>query len=328
MTTTLVLGASGFIGGHVAMAALEQGWEVRGLRRRPEATGHLGKAPIAWIQGDLDEPASLVSAFEEVEIVFHVAGYYPRTSRRVAQQVARAVNQTRAVLKCARDGGVKRFVYVSSLSTIGRPPPNETRLPDERDHYLPGSLARSAYYECKYAMESEVLRWAAQGSPALVVNPTAVFGPGDVHRTLGGVLLAIARGWGVASLPAVINAVDVRDVAGATVRAADAGRIGERTILGGHNLTIREFMTLVARLTGVKPPRFEIPPWALDLALFTGRNVPWLGFLDNHLAAIRHWQGYNCAKAFGELGLQPRPLESTIRDALAWYREGDRVDRN
>ena len=322
MTTALVLGATGFIGGHIALAALREGWEVRGLRRTPGSTGHIGHAPVQWFQGDLDQPPSIAEPFQGAEIVFHAAGYYPRSSRRVAEQVARSVRQTRAVIEACRRGGCHRLVYTSSLTTIGHPQP-PARLADELDLYEPGSLARSAYYECKYAMESEAFR-AAPSLPVVVVNPTAVFGPGDRPGGIASILVAVARGWGIAWVEAAVNAVDVRDVAAAHVRAALDGRPGERYILGGHNLTLQELLTLAARLAGVPPPRLRLGLRWIDLAVWLGDLFPPLDFAGNHLRAIRRWQGYDCSKAARELGLRPRPLEETLRDALASVRKGDR----
>lgn len=321
MTRVLVLGATGFIGGHIARAANERGWRVRGLRRRSGAVGHLETTQVHWFDGDLNQPQSLAAAFEDVDVVFHAAGYYPRDARSVPEHVERAVRQTRSVIQACREAGAPRLVYTSSLTTIGRPPAGEERLADERDHYVPGSLHRAAYYECKFAMESEVLRAAAGSLPALVVNPTAVFGPGDHHPALGAVLLAVARGWVRAWLEAEINTVDVRDVAGAQVRAAEMGAIGERTILGGHNITLRDLITLAAELAGSPPPSFRVPLWLIDAAAALTDRIPRLGLMGNHLRAARHWQGYNCEKARETFGLTPRPLENTLSDAFRWYRE-------
>ena len=317
MTTALVLGATGFIGGHIARAALRRGWQVRGVRRRPGAVGHLGQEPIAWFDGDLDDPPSLQPAFQGAEIVFHAAGYYPQTGGPVHHHVATALRQTRTVLDAARRGAVSRLVYISSLTTIGLPPPGASRLANESDRYLPGSIPRSAYYECKYAMESEVLR-ADNDLASVVVNPTAVFGPGDVHRTLARLLLAVARGWVVAWLPAQLNVVDVRDAARAAVRAAEAGSPGERYLLGGHNVTLREFLSTACRVAGVSPPRFELPLWCVDLAVLLSDLVPPLRLAGNHLRAIRSWQAYDCEKARREIGLTVRPLETTLADAYEW----------
>lgn len=317
MTTALVLGATGFIGGHIARAALSRGWQVRGLRRRPGAVGHLDEDAIDWFKGDLDDPQSLSPAFHGADIIFHAAGYYPQTGDPVHLHMARALRQTRNVLEAAHKAAASRLVYISSLTTIGTPPPGESRLADERDRYLPASLHRSAYYECKYAMESEVLR-ADNEVPAVVVCPTAVFGPGDVHLTLARLLLAVARGWVMAWLPACLNVVDVRDVAEATLRAAEIGLPGERYLLGGHNLSLQQFLTTASHLAQVPPPRFRLPLWFVDALVLGSDLLPSMRFLGNHLRAIRLWQPYNCQKAQHVFGLSPRPLESTLRDAFDW----------
>jgi dihydroflavonol-4-reductase len=169
-------------------------------------------------------------------------------------------------------------------------------------------------------MESEMLRAAAHGLPVVVVNPTAVFGPGDVHLSLGGILLVIARGWMVAWVSAEVNAVDVRDVAQAQIQAAEVGGLGRRYILGGHNTTVRELASIAAEIAGQRKPRFELPLILVDMMVGLGTLIPPLDRMGNHLRAVRQWRGYDTSKAQQELGLHPRPLEETLRDALDWYR--------
>lgn len=315
MTQVLVLGATGFLGGQIARQALDRGWHVRGLRRREGAVGDLGGEAVEWVQGDLDGGSDLASAFDGVDVIFHAAAFYP-TGEHPRAAMVRGVRQTRRVMEACRRAGPARVVYTSTLSTIGQPAPEENRLPDERDRYVPGSLPRSAYSECKFAMESEVLRAAAEGVPALILNPTAVFGPGDVHLSLARVLLAAARGQIPFWFEATLNVIDVREVAAAHVRAAELGRPGERTILGGHNLPLRDFLEVTARLAGRRPPRWEVPVSLVE----AGANLAaWVGIAGGgHLQAVRTWRGYDSSKARRELGLTPRPLEVTIGDALAW----------
>lgn len=320
MTTVLVLGATGFIGGHIALAAVERGWTVRGLRREAAAVGILGQVAVQWFAGSLQDVRSLEPALQGADIIFHAAAYYPRTGRHVARQVAFAVEQVRGVLRACREAGAPRLVYTSSLSTIGRPPPGQDRPADERDVYRAGTLPRSAYYECKSAMESEVLRAAAAGYPAVVVNPTVVLGPGDARPTTGALLLALARGAGVVGLPGWLNIVDVRDVAQAHLAAAEAGVAGERYILGGHNLRLTEFMSSAARAAGARTPRFELPRSVLRVLVRTGERLPGLSVLGNHLGAFEFWQPLESGKASRQLGLRARPWDETLRDSLDWYR--------
>ena len=218
----LVLGATGFIGGHIARAALQAGWEVRGLRRSANRSGHLGDLPVAWVPGDLNDEASLRLAMDGVDVVFHAAAFYPTdgSPRKVGQQVEYARREIKNVIAAVAAANVKRFVFTSTLTTIGHPPPEEERLADERDVYIPGTLPKSAYYEAKIAMEKIVLDAVEQKIPAVVLNPTAVFGPGDVNVGVGGILVAVARGQMRAWLPGEINVVDARDVANAHIIAA------------------------------------------------------------------------------------------------------------
>ena len=320
MTTLLVLGATGFIGGHIGLAALERGWQVRALRRDAASTGMLGSAAVEWFTGSLEDAASLATALRKVDVVCHAAAYYPSAGRHVARQVATAVEQTRSVLRACRDTGSPRLVYTSSLSTIGRPPPGEDRPADERDVYRAGTLPRSAYYECKIAMESEVLRAAAAGYPTVVVNPTVVFGPGDARPTTGALLLALARGAGLISLPGWLNVVDVRDVAQAHLAAAERGVAGERYILGGHNLRVAGLMRSAALAAGARTPWFELPRSVLRVLVRTGERLPGLSVLGNHLGAFEFWQPLDSGKAARTLGLHARPWDETLRDSLNWYR--------
>ena len=319
----LVLGASGFIGGNIAQAALARGWDVVGLRRRPDGIGDLAGTAIRWCDGDLCDGESLRLAMRGVEVVFHAAAYYPHGGRpsQVPDQVAAARKEIGIVLDALKASDVGRLIFTSSLTTIGHVPQGERRLADERDVYMPGTLAKSGYYEAKIVMEDAVLAAASDGLDAVVLCPTAVFGPGDVHLTLSTMLIAVANGKVPVWLPGDINVVDVRDVAAAHLAAVEHGRRGERYILGGHNLTIRAALDEAARAAGVKSPRFELPLWVLAAATALGDALPFLGISGNHMRAVKYWQGYNTDKAKAELGLVARPFAKTVRDALDWLHE-------
>ncbi len=313
-----ILGATGFIGGQIARAAAARGWQVRGLRRRPEAVGAVGDLDVEWVSGDLADPASLVTAMRGFPLVFHAAGYYPHLARDVREAVRHGVAGIRNVLLAASAAGVKRLVYTSALTTVG-PPSDSSRLANESDLYTPGSVPLP-YFEVKWAMEMEATRACAQGLPVVLVLPTVVFGPGDVKPTSGKLLLMAAQGRVPGVIEGAVNVVDARDVAAGHIAAAERGLPGQRYILGGHNLSLRELLTTIAEAAGRQPPRGSLPLWLVQAVAEAGS---WLGVSGlHHLRAIRHWQPLDATRARKELGLaDPIPFEQTCHDALAWFRE-------
>lgn len=325
-TNSLVLGATGFIGGQIARAAVAHGWQVRALRRQPDAVGAIGDLAVEWVAGDLADPQALAAAMRGCDVVFHCAAAYPHNPRHLAEDVRRATAQMQGVLAAASAAGVRRLVYTSSFTTVGPPGTTEAvttqgvagRLADERDPYIPGSSG-DPYYEAKWAME--VLALAHRGGPEVVaLCPTAVFGPGDVHLSVSEPLLMVARRRLPVTIDAPLGVVDVRDVAAAHIAAAEHGRAGTRTILNGHNLNLADLLRETARIAGVRAPRWRIGPRALSALIAVGGLLPELGGQVSYLRTTRLWQPLSNARAVAELGLAPRPLAETLADALAWFR--------
>jgi dihydroflavonol-4-reductase len=319
MMKALVLGGTGFIGGQIARVALAAGYGVRVLRRRPTAGALDDIAPqIEWVKGDLDDPDTLTHAADGCDLLFHAAAYYPTHSRDIAGQVAYAQAQMGRVLAAARRAGIARLIYTSSLATIG-PPSEPGRLADERDFYTPGRSG-SAYYEAKFAMEQMALKATGDGMPVVTLLPTAVFGPGDVKPTTGQLLLEVARGRVPVYFDAAINVVDGRDVAAAHIAAVERGRVGQRYLIGGHNLTLRQLLVTAAHAAGVTPPILKMPRRVVDAVIHLTDALP--GFqLPENVRTLRFWQPLSTLKAERELGLVARPFDETARDTLAWFVE-------
>jgi dihydroflavonol-4-reductase len=313
MKTCLVLGATGFIGGHIAREAHARGWRVRALRRKPDFVGAIGDVDVEWITGNLDDGAVLTEAMRDCVVVFHSAGAYPHGTRQIDLAVQSALVQMRNVLAAARVTQPDRLIYTSSFTTIGLPSEPD-RLADERDLYQPGT-AGDAYYEAKWAMEVEVLN---SGLPVVVLNPAAVFGPGDVHLAVSEIVIMAAKGRVPVYFDATFGAIDVRDVAAAHLNAVECGRVGERYILSVHNLTLKDGLALIARAAGAKPPSIYLSPRVLNALIAVGKYLP--GGMIGHLRTMRFWQPVSNAKAVRELGLASRPLETTLGDALAWFK--------
>ncbi len=313
MKTCLVLGATGFIGGHIAREAATRGWQVRALRRNPQAVGAIGDVNVEWINGDLSDRSSLLAAMFGCDVVFHSAGAYPHGTRQINRDVQSALAQLRNVIEAARETKPDRLIYTSSFTTVGLPG-EANRLADERDLYRPGT-AGDAYYEAKWAMEVEALN---SGLPIVSLNPAAVFGPGDVHLAVSEIVIMAAKGRVPFYFDATFGAIDVRDVAAAHLNAVDCGRVGQRYILSNHNMTLKDGLTLIAQASGRKPLSIHIGPRALNAIIAVGKYLP--GGMIGHLRTMQFWQPLNNGKAVTELGLPSRPLADTLRDALAWFK--------
>jgi len=313
MKTCLVLGATGFIGGHIAREAVARGWHVRALRRKPDFVGAIGDIAVEWITGNLDDRSALIEAMRGCSVIFHSAGAYPHGTRQIDQNVQSALVQTRNVIDAVRITQPDRLIYTSSFTTIGLPG-EANRLADERDQYRPGT-AGDAYYEAKWAMEVEVLK---SRLPIVALNPAAVFGPGDVHLAVSEIIIMAAQGRVPVYFDATFGAIDVRDAAAAHLSAVDNGRVGERYILSVHNMTLKNGLELIAQSSGRKPPKLHIGQNTLKAIIAIGKYLP--GGLIGHLRTMRYWQPLNNTKAVNELGLTERPLETTLNDALTWFK--------
>jgi dihydroflavonol-4-reductase len=314
----LVIGATGFIGGAIARAAVEHGWQVRGTRRNEHNQGAIAdlatQASFTWCYADLNHPDSLVAAMSGCQVVFHAAGYYPRSSRNASHQIALARTQMENVLLAFRRAKPDLLVYTSSLSTIGRPS-EPGRLADERDVYPLNSLP-ICYFNVKIVMEQLAL---SSGLPVVVLCPTAVFGPGDVKPTSGKLLLMVAKGWVFFYVDGVQDVVDVRDVATSHLHAVERGQRGERYIVGGETMTYREMLTIMAREAGRRPPWLRLSP---SVAVLVGRMAGWFGILGGDmLQAVPYWQPLDTSRARRELGHTSRPFAITVQDTLSWFRQ-------
>jgi dihydroflavonol-4-reductase len=307
----------------VLRACLSAGWSVRAFHRTTSPTWMLDGLDVEQVAGDLDDGASLTAAMQGCNVVFHAAAYYPRHSLDMAGSLRSAVRGMRNVLQAVATAGVDRLVYTSTLTTIG-PSAEPGRLANEEDYYLPGST-NSAYFESKWAMEAELWRAMAMGLPAVIVNPTAVFGPWDVKPATGEILLNVARGYLPIWLDLNVNVVDARDVGQGQVLAAERGQIGHRYILGGENLSLRAALEIAAQEASVGPPRWQARLGLVKRVVSIGEvlgRVPLIQPLPlEHLKTLQEWRALDCSKAQREFGMEPRPFRDTVRDTLDWFKE-------
>lgn len=313
-------GATGFLGWHVARKLLERGHKVRALVRPSSRLRELDAEPVT---GDLRDPMSLERAAAGCGLLFHVAADYRLWARDPGEIYRSNVDGTRNVLAAARQAGVERVVYTSTVGCIGIPPGG---IGDETS---PVSLddMTGHYKRSKFLAEQAALEHAGSGLPVIIVNPTAPVGDHDVKPTpTGKIILDFLRGAMPAFVDTGLNLVDVADVAQGHLLACDQGRPGERYIVGCQNLTLEQILEKLAAVSGRTAPKRRIP-YAIAFgagmastawARITGREprVPLEGV---RMARKKMWVSHD--KARRELGFEPVPVEGALRRAVEWFRQ-------
>jgi dihydroflavonol-4-reductase len=321
--TTLVTGASGFVGSAVARVLVERGEAVRVLVRPTSDRRNLESLDAESYIGDLRDRRSLDHALRQCDALFHVAADYRLWAPDPNALYRTNVDGTRMLMEAAAEAGIARIVYTSSVATLGVHPdatPADEDTPVSLDDMI-GHYKRS-----KFLAEAEVQRLAARGLPVVIVNPSTPVGPGDIKPTPTGQMIRDAvAGRMPAYVETGLNIVHVDDVALGHWQAFERGRIGERYILGGENLSLRQILEEIARLSGRAPPRLCLPHWlVLPIAhlaegwtRFKGSGEP-LVTTEGVRLAKKHMY-FTTAKAQRELGYQPRPARAALADAVAWF---------
>jgi dihydroflavonol-4-reductase len=321
---TLLTGATGFVGSAVARVLAARGHRLRLLVRPTSDRRNLSGVDAELVLGDLTDAASLARAVGGCRYVFHVAADYRFWVPDPEAMLRANVEGTLAVMRAAQAAGVERIVHCSSVAALGMTnddtPADETTPTNEADFI--GTYKRS-----KFLAERAVMDLVRQeGLPAVVVNPSAPVGPRDIKPTPTGKMIRDAAAGRVpAYIDTGLNMVHVDDVAEGHALALEKGRIGERYVLAGENLLLKDILALVAEVVGRRPPRIEIPEalvwpaaWFMEgLARLTG--IPPMMTRD-HIRMARHKMFYSSAKAMRELGYTPRPLRTAIEEAVAWFR--------
>lgn len=320
---TFVTGATGFVGGAVVRQLLASGHEVRALVRRLSDRRQIVGLPVEVVEGDLCEdipPLSLAGC----DWVFHVAALYSYWGHSWDEFYQANVEGTRRVMQAAQEAGVARVVYTSSVAVLGLP---KDGSPGDED--TPSSLADmvSDYKRSKFLAEEVVRGFAARGLPVVIVNPSTPVGVGDHRPTpTGKIILDYLNGRMPAYVDTGLNVVDVEDVALGHQLAAERGRVGERYILGGENLTLSQILDLLAEISGRPRVRVRVPhvvaqAWSyLDVALarLNPRHVP--SATPDTTRLSRKHTFFTPAKAVCELGLPLTPAREALRKAVEWYR--------
>ncbi|MGZ5916469.1 MAG: hopanoid-associated sugar epimerase [Methyloceanibacter sp.] len=318
-----VTGASGFVGSAVVRALVRSGYAVRALVRGSSPRVNLDGVDLEIIEGDMQDAETVTAAVKGARYVFHIAADY-RLWASDADEITRAnVDGTRAVMAAAQASGVERIVYTSSVATLklrGRGTPADETISLSEDEAI-GTYKRSKIVAER--LVEDMVR--IQGLPAVIVNPSTPIGPRDVRPTpTGRLIIEAASGRMPAFVDTGLNVVHVDDVAEGHVAALQRGRIGERYILGGENVTLAELLARIALLTHRRPPRIRLPraiiyPVALaaEAAAHITRREPFVT-LDG-LRMAKYKMFFTSAKAERELGYTARPIGDALHDALQWF---------
>ena len=320
-----VTGGGGFIGGAVVRLLLAEGHEVRTLIRPGEATPLLEGLPVDRVVGDLADVDALRRGCEGCECVFHMAALYSFWGHPWEEFYRTNVEGTRNALHAAWDAGAARIVYTSSIATLGPPPAGGGPADEDTPSSLAGMLGH--YKRSKYLAEETARDFARRGAPVVIVNPSMPVGIGDHTPTPSGrVIVDFLNGRMPAYVDTTLTVADVDDVAAGHLLAAEKGRVGERYILGGEVLSLKQLTDLLAEVSGLPPARFRIPhavalAWAyadVGLALVDHRHVPVATPTSARLSYRR--EAYSSARAVRELGLLQTPVREALRKAVEWYR--------
>lgn len=317
-------GASGFVGSAVARLLLDEGFAVRALVRRSSNPANLSGLGLDVVEGDIRDADLVQQSMRDVRYVFHVAADYRLWAPDPNEIIRTNVDGTRAVMEAALANGVERIVYTSSVATLR---PSDDGTPVDEQSPLTEAEAIGAYKKSKVLAERLVERYVAKSKlPAVIVNPSTPIGPRDVRPTpTGRIVIEAACGRMPAYVDTGLNLVHVDDVAAGHLAALTQGRIGERYILGGDDMTLGQMLAEISRLAGRRAPTTRLPrqlvyPIAYGAeaaARITGRE-PFATVDGIRMAKYKMY--FSSAKAKRELSYRSRTAQEALADAYDWFR--------
>jgi dihydroflavonol-4-reductase len=319
-----VTGATGFVGSHVARVLAEQGADLRLLLRSSSDPKNIEGLKADRVVGDLRDPASLDKAMAGCDVVFHVAADYRLWVRDPDQMHRANVEGTRAILEAARKNGVRRVVYTSSVATMGF---TSNGHPANEDSPVSLDNMIGPYKRSKFMAEEVAMSAGRSGMDVVVVNPSTPVGERDIKPTpTGRIVVDFLKKKFPAYVDTGLNLVDVTECARGHVAALEKGKSGERYILGGENLTLKQILDKLASITGLPSPKVRVP---YVMALATGVVDE---MITGHILkrepratidAVRMGRKkmfVSCSKAERELGWEIVPVDGALRRAVEWFR--------
>jgi dihydroflavonol-4-reductase len=326
-----VTGGTGFVGGALVRRLLAEGYEVRTLVRPGADDRQLAGLPVERVAGDLQDRDALRRGVEGCAQVFHVAALYSFWGHPWEEFFASNVEGTRNVLQAAWDAGASRIVYTSSIATLGQ---RADGAPADEDTPSGMSDMIGHYKRSKFLAEEVARDFARRGAPVVIVNPAAPIGAGDHKPTpTGRMLVDFLNGHMPAYVDTCLTLVDIDDVAAGHLLAAQHGGVGERYILGGEVLSLKQLLDVLGEVSGLPSARWRVPHTAalawgyldVGLAAVDRRRVPVATPTSARLSMRR--ESFTAAKAIRELGFPQTPARKALRKAVDWYRANDYAPR-
>jgi dihydroflavonol-4-reductase len=319
-----VTGATGFLGSHVARALAEQGADLRLLVRRTSNLKNLEGLNAEAVTGDLRDAASLERAMQGCDVVFHVAADYRLWLKNPDEMYRSNVEGTRAILEAARKNKVRCVVYTSSVATIGF---TGNGRPADEDSPVALADMIGHYKRSKFMAEQVALEAGRNGLRVVTVNPTTPVGEQDIKPTpTGRIVLDFLKGKFPAYVETGLNLVDVRECALGHIAAMEKGETGERYILGGEDLTLKQILDKLGAISGLPSPTVKLPYFVAYAAGFVDENFsgrllgrePRATVETVRMGKKKMWA--SSAKAERELGWKPLPADNALRRAVEWFR--------
>src|SRR5271165_4858312 len=319
--TTLVTGAAGFLGSHVARQLVARGDSVRVLMRSSSSNRAISDLSLEYVTGDLRDVASLERAVRGVDRVFHVAADYRLWAKKPKDIYDSNVGGTKNLLAAAKKAGIEQLIYTSTVATIAVERPG---LPNESTEAKLEEMI-GHYKRSKWMAEQEVLREARSGFPAIVAMPTTPVGPWDWKPTpTGKIILDFLNGKMPGYVETGLNFVGAEECDAGHLLVAEKGKVGERYLLGAENLTLKAMLDTLAKITGLPAPSLKIPH---GLAL----GVAYMNTIFSRLIGkepqipvegvkiAQHMMFVDCTRAQRELGFKPGSVAAALERAVRWY---------